>query len=201
MLYRSRMVGVLDVRTIAVMSTHRGEGKSFTATNLAATLANCTGQAVLLVDANREGRELPTGIDGLKPGLGQALQDPAKWEQSVYRVKDSTLSIMPRGRVAGRAIDFGPLPRLLAQVRKNFEWVILDGASFASSPDAEWLSSVVDGTLLVAQGGTAKFEALKNSLWRIPEDRMAGVVFNERPVPTPSFRARLRFSGKWGRAA
>jgi protein-tyrosine kinase len=204
LLHRTRMASQLDVRTVAVMSTHRGEGKSFTATNLASMLASCSGQRILLVDASPQGLELPTGIDSAEAGLCQALADPQNWEQSVRTVTNSTLSIMPRGkaperspiRSAIRSMDFAPLPELLAQLRSHFEWVVLDGMAFSDSPDAEWLSSVTDGTIFVSQVGTSKFDALQDALRRIPEDRMVGVVFNERPRKRRSFRLRLRFSGK-----
>jgi Mrp family chromosome partitioning ATPase len=197
LLHRTRLEALTDLRAITVMSTQRGEGKSFTATNLAAMMAAGSGERVLLVDANPEGPELPTGINGLSAGLSQALAEPSQWAQSVYTVKDSRLSLMPRGRVPGRSIDFAPLPRLLTQLRRHFEWIILDGTSFATSPDAEWLSSAADGTLLVAQGGTAKFDATTESLVRIPADRMLGVVFNNRPPQRGAFKVRIRFTGKW----
>jgi Mrp family chromosome partitioning ATPase len=182
------------------MSTHRGEGKSFTATNLASMLASCSGQRILLVDASPQGLELPTGIDTSEPGLCQALAEPQNWERSVRNVTNSTLSIMPRGKASerspARSMDFAPLPGLLAQLREHFEWVVLDGMAFSDSPDAEWLSSVTDGTIFVTQVGTSKFDVLQDALRRIPEDRMVGVVFNERPPQRRRFRLRLRFPGK-----
>jgi Mrp family chromosome partitioning ATPase len=201
MLHRARVAPAVDFRTVAVMSTRRGEGKSFTASNLAALLASASGQNVLLIDGNPEGTELPLGVDVLKGGLTQSLAEPESWPRTVYSVKDSTLSVMPRGRASGRAMNFAQLPRLFGQLRRHFEWVVLDGTSFATSPDAEWLSSVADGTLLVTQGGTVKFDALQDSLVKVPEDRMVGVVFNQRPKPDTSFRVRLRFSGKWQAAS
>ncbi|MEO5923966.1 MAG: hypothetical protein ABIR70_09080 [Bryobacteraceae bacterium] len=198
MLHRSRVTQ--EFRTVAVMSTRRGEGKSFTATNLAATLAAGSAQGVLLIDGNPEGAELPLGVDVLKGGLTQALAEPEKWARSIHSVMESSLSVMPRGRTSARSIDFTNLPRLFAQLRRKFEWIVLDGASFATSPDAEWLSSVADGTLVVTQGGTIGFDAFQDTLLRIPEERRVGVVFNTRPQPKESFKLRLRFTGKWKRA-
>jgi Mrp family chromosome partitioning ATPase len=195
LLHRSRLGS--NFRSIAVMSTRRGEGKSFTATNLASVLAAGSTQGVLLIDGNPEGAELPLGVDVLKGGLTQALLEPEKWAQAIHSVKDSTLSVMPRGRAISRSLDFTNLPRLLAQLRRHFEWVVLDGTSFATAPDAEWLSSVADGTLLVTQGGTVNFDAFQDTVQRIPQERMVGVVFNERPQPKESFKLRLKFSGKW----
>jgi Mrp family chromosome partitioning ATPase len=200
MLHRTRSLPSLDFRTLAVMSTHRGEGKSFTATNLAATLATNTRQGVLLIDGNPEGAELPLGVDVLKGGLTHALAEPDKWMQSIYSVKNSMLYVMPRGRVTGRSIDFSQLQRLLSLMRRQFEWVIFDGASFATSPDAEWFSSVTDGTVLVTQGGTVGFGDFQESLMKVPEGRMVGVVFNQRKPASPAFGLRLRFSGRWNRS-
>jgi Mrp family chromosome partitioning ATPase len=104
---------------------------------------------------------------------------------------------MPRGRVTGRVIDFSPLQSLLSQIRRQFEWVVLDGASFSTSPDAEWLASVTDGTVLVTQGGTVGFSDFQDSLLKVPEGHLVGVVFNQRAQPKQSFGLRLRFSGKW----
>lgn len=151
----------------------------------------------MLIDANPEGAELPLGVDVLKAGLTQALAEPEKWAQSIHSVKDSTLSVMPRGRAISRSLDFTNLPRLLQYLRRHFEWIVLDGTSFATAPDAEWLSSVADGTLVVTQGGSVNFDAFQDTLLRIPQDRMVGVVFNQRQPPKESFKVRLRFSGKW----
>ena len=199
MLHRSRLAPGFDFRTVAVMSTRRGEGKSFTATNLAATLASASNQGVLLIDGNPEGAELPLGVDVLKGGLTQALSDPEQWGQSIHTVKDSMLNVMPRGRSTARALDFTNLPRLFANLRRHFEWIVLDGTSFATAPDAEWLTSVSDGTILVTQGGSVEFGGFQDTLMRIPQERMVGVVFNQRPQPRETFKLRLKFSGKWNR--
>jgi Mrp family chromosome partitioning ATPase len=120
MLHRSRVLPSIDFRTLAVMSTRRGEGKSFTATNLAATLAATSRQGVLLIDGNPEGAELPLGTDVLKGGLTQALAEPDNWSQAVYSVKGSMLYVMPRGRTSGR-LDFAQLQRVLSLLRRQFE--------------------------------------------------------------------------------
>jgi Mrp family chromosome partitioning ATPase len=197
MLHHARRMPAVDVRTVAVMSTRRGEGKSFTATNLASVLAASSTQGVLLIDGNSEGPELPLGVDVLKGGLSQALAEPEKWAQSIHSVKESTLCVMPRGRAISRSLDFANLPRLFTALRRQFEWIILDGTSFATAPDAEWLASVADATILVTQGGSVNFDAFQETLMRIPPDNMVGVVFNQRPKPRESFRMRLKFSGKW----
>ncbi len=86
------------------------------------------------------------------------------------------LSVMPRGRTTSRVLDFTNLPRLFANLRRHFEWIVLDGTSFATAPDAEWLTSVADGTMVVAQGGSADFSASQDTLMRIPQERLVGVA-------------------------
>jgi Mrp family chromosome partitioning ATPase len=75
---------------------------------------------------------------------------------------------------------FTPLPHLLEILRWQFEWIIVDGAAFASSPDARWLPAVTDGTLLVVRESASSFGAVQESLASIPPERLVGVVFNQR---------------------
>ncbi len=97
MLHRSRFPQERDFQIVCVMSTHKGEGKSFTASNLAAVLA-ANGEKVLLIDADP--RSKPTSI-GLKlsedAGLPNALATPAEWMKDVHRVKGTSLYVMARG--------------------------------------------------------------------------------------------------------
>jgi Mrp family chromosome partitioning ATPase len=195
LLHRARLGGADAFRAVSVMSSEPGEGKSFTASNLACVLAGTAGQNVLLIDANPQGRALPIGVAAEGPGLRSALESPNTWRGCVRRVPDTSLLVMPRGMApaSGRPWNLEPLPALLEELTGYFEWIVLDGASFRTSPEAPWLASISDGTLLVVQGSAAGFGAVRDSLERIPGDRLAGVVFNQqKPQPKPGFRLKLR---------
>jgi Mrp family chromosome partitioning ATPase len=199
MLHRTRFDQDQDFRVVCVMSTQKGEGKSFTASNLAAILAVAGDQRVLLIDSDPEGAPLPIGIPlPEKAGLDCVLSGPADWTRTVHRVKGTPLYVMARGSSKSRGhLDFEPLPRLLEALRAQFEWIVVDGAAFASCPDAPWLTAVTDGTLLVVRESASSFGAVQESLASIPPERLVGVVFNQcKSKPKSLLRVRIKIGRK-----
>jgi Mrp family chromosome partitioning ATPase len=180
MLHRTRFERENDFRTVCVMSTQKGEGKSFTSSNLAAVLAVAGGQRVLLIDSDTGSLPLPIGVPLSEgAGLPYALSAPEDWTRTVYHVKGTPLYVLPRGTAnPSHSLDLEPLARLLGVLRHQFEWIIVDGAAFASCPEAPWLTAVTDGTLLVVRESAASFGAVQESLASIPPERLVGVVFN-----------------------
>ncbi|HVP00748.1 MAG TPA: CpsD/CapB family tyrosine-protein kinase [Bryobacteraceae bacterium] len=180
MLHRGRFDEEQHFRVVCVMSTHKGEGKSFTASNLAAVLAVAGAERVLLIDSDPESPPLKIGLTlPEEAGLASALSEPADWARAVRRVKGTRLYVMARGgSIPSPNLDFSPLPELLQALRPQFEWIILDGAAFASCPDAQWLTTATDGTLLVVRENASSFGAVQESLASVPPERLVGVVFN-----------------------
>ncbi len=193
MLHRARFERDQDFRTVCVMSTQKGEGKSFTASNLAAVLAVAGGQKVLLLDSDTGSAPLPIGVPLSEgAGLPYALSNPEDWPRTAYRVQGTPLYVLPRAaRNRARTLDLEPLPRLLGVLRQQFDWIIVDGAAFASCPDAGWLTAAADGTLLVVRQNAAGFGAVQESLMSVPPERLVGVVFNQSKSQ-PKVRVRLR---------
>ena len=104
---------------------------------------------------------------------------------------------MPRGATnrqhALSPVNFEKLPALLDTLREHFEWIVLDGVSFASSPDAAWFSEACDGTLFVVGQNAPGFGGLNDALNQIPPDRMVGLVVNQGITPHKrGFRVRIK---------
>ena len=95
-------------------------------------------------------------------------------------------------------MNLAALPDLLALVREHFDWIILDGAAFAVCPDAPWLTSVTDGSLLVISENASKFSAVQESVASIPPERFVGIVFNKRARKS-KVKVRLRIRLSWDR--
>jgi Mrp family chromosome partitioning ATPase len=210
MLHRTRFAREEDFRVVCVMSTEKGEGKSFTASNLAAMLAVAGGQKVLLIDSDTASSPLRMGVPLSEgAGLPYALSAPEDWARAVHRVKDTPLYVMARSasslsRNSAKlrpGLDLEPLPRLLGVVREHFEWIIVDGAAFASCPEARWLTAVADGTLLVVRESASSFGAVQESLASIPPERLVGVVFNQcKSKPKVRLRVRIKLGPKRSKA-
>jgi protein-tyrosine kinase len=100
-------------RTVLVCSSHPDEGKTFTALNLALSLAGEKDLEVLLVDGDFPKPEIMSmlGLEG-QAGLVDALADAdADPEDFVVRTDLPGLSVLPAGRQANN------VPELLASAR------------------------------------------------------------------------------------
>lgn len=94
------------MRTVAITNAKGGVGKSTTAINLAAALADL-GRRVLLVDADPSGNAtlglFPTGIDG--PGLSDVLLDGLPPAEAAHPTSVADLDLIPPGARLGTCSD------------------------------------------------------------------------------------------------
>ena len=175
-----------DLRVISVLSPSAGDGRSFVAANLAAALAVSDAQ-VLLVDLNTGAPTLheALGVSAV-PGLTEALRGPRHlsnqaWWTVIHRVPDTNLFAMTLGAGGSSQIDtvdLQKLPSLMEHWRQCFDWVILDGPAFEVTSDAEILSHIADGTLLIVRPGQTSFAEVQQSTSRMPPEKILGVVMN-----------------------
>lgn len=180
----------LPLQVVSVLSPAAGDGRSFVAANLAASLAVSEAQ-VLLVDANTAAPSLhgTLGVSA-SPGLTEALQGPKRaanqaWWTMLHRVPATnlfTLTLGAGGATAIDTVDLQKLPALIEHWRHCFDWVILDGPAFQVTSDAEILSEIADASLLVIRPGHTLFAAAQQATARMPSGRVLGVVMNPRPA-------------------
>lgn len=124
--------------------------------NAAVTLVTHHAHRVLVVDANfgRPGVAHRLGCaesPGLADVLGQSI--PLAWALQPTAVPN--LHVLPSGTVTDAteealAADF---PRLMAQLRQWFDWVVIDAGVWAELPGGEGAASAADGVYLVTREG------------------------------------------------
>lgn len=161
--YRTIRTGILlsqaghPPRTILVTSAQSSEGKTTTASNLAATLAS-TGGNVLLIDADLR-RPAVHKYFGLERGLlgvvevltGQVSLDDAIVPEVVTRV-----SILPSGRIPPNPAELLGSPemqQLIKHLSERYDYVIVDCPPVLPVTDTVILSRYVDGVVLVVKAG------------------------------------------------
>ncbi len=176
-------------RVFLVTSVGPGEGKSTTAANLAAVMAE-SGQKVILVDADMRRPTLHTA-HGLynERGLSSILVGEVADATSVIRETDlPTLSLLTAGPIPPNAavlLASDRMKSLLAELAAAHDVLILDSPPIFAAADASILSGIVTGSILVAESGRTKALACAQAAEDLQRlgGRFLGVVLNRYDTP------------------
>ncbi|MCF7821200.1 MAG: polysaccharide biosynthesis tyrosine autokinase [Mariprofundaceae bacterium] len=203
--YRSLRTNLLfsqggDHRVILVSSATVKEGKSTIAANLAVVVAQ-QGARVLLIDGDmRKPMQHHTFGLARAPGLSECLLGQTGWRDAVKRFSDvmlgdmgidqalftpglDQLDILSCGRDTANPPDLLSDPaidKILAEVREEYDMVIIDMPPLLHTTDAIIVASKVDGILLVYHIGSVVRGALKRVKSTIEGvgGKVLGVVLN-----------------------
>ncbi|MCA8969722.1 MAG: CpsD/CapB family tyrosine-protein kinase [Planctomycetes bacterium] len=139
--------------TLVVTSAIQGEGKSTTALNLGMALAELEDHQILVAefDFRRPSIERMLGLNP-EPGLVELLHDGIGLDRAIRPSGIPNLDILAAGArpsnpselIASRRID-----ELLAELKEQYHYVILDTPPILPITDAGILGAKCDGTLLV----------------------------------------------------
>lgn len=145
----------IEYHAFAVVSPEAGEGKTFTAANLAVTFAQI-GNRTLLIDADlRRGRlHKMFGLPNDR-GLSTMLSLDSSPADSLHVIDGmQALSVVPTGPVTHNPSDLlerDNFPYLIDIFRESFDVVILDSPAVASGPDAGLIVSAARGYIIAAR--------------------------------------------------
>jgi protein-tyrosine kinase len=170
------------IRTLLVTSTSPGEGKSFTAANLALAEAQLADNPTLLCDFDlrRPSLHRTFQIDR-SPGISDYLLGRGGLSETIQRIGTSSLFVMTAGEPVINPLGLLHLEhtrRLLEILSNRFRCVILDSPSLLAASDASLLATLVDGTLLVARLGATRVEAMGQAIQWLGQDNVIGIIAN-----------------------
>ena len=181
------------LKTILVSSGRPQEGKSFVSANLAISFARHKAAKVLLIDGDMRGSSLHRVLGcPNEPGLTEYLSGTAGLMEIMQRAKPrqggpslpkglSSLTFIPAGTDTKNAADlagnfrFGALLELVAPL---FDWIIVDSSPVTLVSDGVNLAHHCDGVLLVARGGTTKFQTAQRAMSELKASKILGFVLN-----------------------
>jgi protein-tyrosine kinase len=172
-------------QVIMVASAVAGEGKTLTAANIALTLSNSYRKRVLIIDADLRRPTMHKVFrietsSGLTDGL-----DPSASKPIVVRQITPRLALLPAGRPITDPMAGLTSPRvrqLIEEAREIFDWIIVDTPPLVLLPDANLLTSLVDGALLVVKAESTPHALVKRAMDAIGRSRLLGVVLNSATV-------------------
>lgn len=172
------------VRTLAVVSATRGEGRSITVANLACLYA-AQGQRVLVVDTDLTGASMHTSFDVTpSPGLMDFLEGSATADAVIAPTNVANIWLTPAG-TPGLKTSPTPLAiaALMRQVERRFDLVIFDTAPLCDASDAAVVAREAHHVLYVARAGACSRKALSatSELLEQASCTVLGAVFNKLP--------------------
>ena len=170
-----------SLKVLLVTSAEPGDGKTFTAANLALTLSESYRRRVLLVDMDFRRPSL-SNITNARPtrGLADGLKSRSEQKLPVLRMTER-LTLLPAGRPELDPMSSLTSPRMqrvLSDASEAFDWVILDAPPLAVVTDARLVAELADGVLLVIRAGQTPYASVQKSIDSIGRERVFGVVLN-----------------------
>jgi capsular exopolysaccharide synthesis family protein len=188
-LHHERGTGV-----VAIASPGRGEGRTMTALNLAGALAQASDARVTLVEADLRHPSI-AGYLGLPAarGLSSYLVDATMTvDDVVQRPAAIAFAVLPAGTASSMPYELLKAPRLaalIAELRRRYDYVLVDTPSALPFPDVGILRDLVDGFIVVVRANRTPREQLQDTMAVLGRQRTLGLVFNDDDrTGVPAFR-------------
>lgn len=177
---------ILNGNLIMVTSALAGEGKSFTAINLAMSIATELDTTVMLVDAD-VARPSVLRVLGLppSPGLLDLVQDESRELSSVLlRTNIDKLSILPSGTPHERATELlasDAMIRLLADMAKRYtdRVIIFDSPPLLLTTESRVLATHMGQVVMVIRAESTLQSDVQHALSTIEACPVKMVVLNQ----------------------
>ena len=172
---------------IGFSSALSGEGKSLTAVNLAYTLSQLD-KKVILIDCDMRRPTLAEKLSVRKlPGLSGYLTGQHKLEEIIQdcnlKKEEDAFRVIAAGQNPPNPVELLSSERMkkaLAQLRKNYDYVILDLPPVGEVTDAMAVAKDTDGMLLVVRQNYCDRVVLAEAVrqFEFISSKILGVVFN-----------------------
>ena len=171
------------VQFITLTSPGPGEGKSTTAANLALVLAQ-GGSKTLLIDGDLRRSQVHSAFGLLQePGLTDVLIGEAGLREAIRPEVATNLDVLPSGKAPPNPAELlgsDAMRRLVSELRRDYEYILMDTPPSLPVTDAAVLASMSDATLLVLRSGETEESAAQRAMAQLRQvrARVAGVVLN-----------------------
>ncbi len=171
------------VHSIVITSTSPGDGKSFTAANVAISMAQHKSNT-LIIDADlRRGVLHNTFGIPKEPGLTNYLTGMVSFQHSINETLTPNLSLISCGSLLpnpSELLGSAQMKRFMDEARRKFDIVIFDSPPLNAATDAIVIGTQVDAVVLVVRAGITDRNIAKQKLemFKNVPARLLGVVLN-----------------------
>jgi len=170
------------LHTVVVTSPSPAEGKTFTAVNLALAQSHLAESSVLLGDFDLR-RPIVHNLFQIDraPGLSDFLTGQCTFAQAIRRVEAMNLYLLPAGSPVKNPLELLNMRQaklLFEELPRTFNWSVFDTPPLLFSADANLLSTMADGTILVVKIGSTTFDNVTRAMQSLCENNVLGIVAN-----------------------
>jgi Mrp family chromosome partitioning ATPase len=190
-------------RTFLLTSAFPSEGKSFSNSNFAVTLAQ-QGLKTLLIDADLRKPVISRMFFGMhrKPGLSEVLLGTNTLQDAVCSSGVDGLSILTAGGRSQNPSELlagQPFRNMLTEALKHYDRVVIDSAPVLAVSDTLLIAPSVEVLCLVVRACVTPAKVVKRALKALDEVHLkpAGIVFNCVPMGSNAYGSYY-YSGKYG---
>jgi len=170
---------------VVLTSALPGDGKTYTALNLALSIANQGSHQVILVDGDTIKQSITEALElGGSPGLIEALSS-AELDAKPMLLRTSVphLQILPAGNRSDDSAELFSNERLTPvfaslQDSKHNAIIVVDTPPILLSSETQELTDIAEQVLLVVRAGVSLQDSAKEAAARIRESIPVGVVLN-----------------------
>ncbi len=178
----NHMKSLQPIHSVVVTSPSPAEGKSISAANLALAESHLAGNTTLLADFDFRRPIIHTlfGIDR-SPGITDYLLGRIPLHQAMRKIAGTSLYIMPAGQAVINPLELLNLREvkmLLDRLPSLFQWIILDSPPLLFAADANLLSTMCHGTLLVVRIGHTTIDSVTRAMQSLCNNNVLGIVVN-----------------------
>ena len=150
------------LRTVMVVGSAHGEGATTTCSILATLLAKTGTGEVALIDANLRTPSLHNvfALDETRRGLTDLITNGFRPKDLVQPTSIPNLFVIPAGRPmpSPSSIYQEPIAGLIADLKTDFRYVMLDTSPVTDYSDASFLAPKVDGIVLVIRAESTRID-------------------------------------------
>lgn len=197
-LFRSLYTGfdIAGGTSLAVCSAISGEGKTTISLGLAVAIAqDLPDRRVVVVETDlwRPVLAKDFGLD-IVPGVVDCLLDRQPMSAALRSTALDNLSFMVAGSAASNAqqlLRSTRMPELVAQLRRQFDVVILDTPATLAHSEVALLARMVEEVVFVVRTGVTPSAELQAALARHQSSRLRGIVLNDARSAVPGVVRRL----------
>ncbi|MGD1091767.1 MAG: CpsD/CapB family tyrosine-protein kinase [Bryobacteraceae bacterium] len=178
----NHMKSLQPIHTVVVTSPSPAEGKSLSAANLALAQAHLAGNLTLLADFDFRRPIVHTlfQIDR-SPGITDFLLGKVPLHKAIKKVAGTNLYLMPAGEAVINPLELLNLrevKQLMDRLPTLFSWIILDSPPLLFAADANLLSTLCHGTLLVVRIGHTTIDSVTRAMQSLCNNNVLGIVVN-----------------------